>query len=178
MSKKLKILTTDNLSEQQILKTISLPVELVGKNKDNLHQMVDQIIRAIQSESYSLGLSAVQIGLLKRIFVINLRLFPNIKREILKLSKYSMKNNFLIVINPVILETSLEKVSFNEGCLSIPNKEVVVSRHKRIRVSFEDCNQNKISLWLEDGMSVIFQHELDHLNGKLMIDYINLNFAY
>jgi len=175
MSKKLSILTTSNPADKEILRTVSLPVDFHGRNKDNYHQIVDQMIKALQCKPYSLGLSAVQIGLLKRIFVINLKTFPKVKKEVLHLSKYSIKNNFLIVINPVILEKSLEKVHFYEGCFSIPNKEILVSRPKRILVSFQDCKQNQISLWLEDGMSIIFQHELDHLDGKLMTDYINLS---
>ena len=100
------------------------------------------------------GLSAVQVGRLERIII------------------YEKKEGvFIAMVNPVIKKSS-GHISMTEGCLSLPNKEVVVSRSKEIIVSFQDGRGNHKVKKLVDLKAVIVQHEIDHLKGKLIIDYV------
>jgi len=118
-------------------------------------------------EKYNLragwGLSAVQVGLLKRIFVIVEETEPE------KFKNY-------IVINPKILSHSEEKiyVGEGEGCLSV-NREVngIVPRYARITINAYDLNGNPYELRVREDVAIAFQHEIDHLNGILFIDHID-----
>ena len=120
-----------------------------------------------EREKYDLragmGLSAVQIGVLKRIFVI-----------VEEVEKEKFKN--YIVINPKILSYSEEQiyVGEGEGCLSI-NREVegIVPRYARITVEAYDMDGNKYTIRVREDISIAFQHEIDHLNGILFIDHID-----
>lgn len=110
-----------------------------------------------------MGLSAVQIGVLKRIFVV-----------VEEKEKGTFKN--YIVINPKIESYSEEKiyVGEGEGCLSI-NREVegIVPRYARMTVSAYDENGKKYDIRVREDISIAFQHEIDHLNGILFTDRID-----
>lgn len=120
-----------------------------------------------ERERYNLragmGLSAVQIGVLKRIFVV-----------VEEKEKETFKN--YIVINPKIESYSEEKiyVGEGEGCLSI-NREVegIVPRYARMTVSAYDENGKKYDIRVREDISIAFQHEIDHLNGILFTDKID-----
>jgi len=110
-----------------------------------------------------MGLSAVQVGVLKRIFVIVEEMEPG------KFKNY-------IIINPKILSHSEEKiyVGEGEGCLSI-NREVIgiVPRYARMTVSAKDIDGNEFEIRVREDIAIAFQHEIDHLNGILFIDKID-----
>ena len=118
-------------------------------------------------EKYNLrpgmGLSFVQIGILKRIFVISEEL------EDKTFKRY-------ILINPKIISQSEEMiyVGEGEGCLSI-NREVtgIVPRHARITVEAYDVDGNKFTIRVREDIAIAFQHEMDHLNGILFVDRID-----
>lgn len=124
------------------------------------------------SEKYDLragmGLSFVQIGILKRIFVISEELEKG------KFKRY-------VVINPKIISKSTELiyVGEGEGCLSV-NREVegIVPRYARITVSAYDENGNPFTIRVREDISVAFQHEIDHLDGILFVDKIDKNNPY
>lgn len=100
------------------------------------------------------GLSAIQINEHKRIIAI----------------KPDKEKPATVMINPVILETSEEMVESDEACLSLPGLYGKVKRHKEIKVSFTDLNNNTIEGLLYDLESFIVQHEVDHLNLILFTD--------
>ena len=120
-----------------------------------------------EREKYDLragmGLSACQIGVMKRIFVI----VEEVEEE--KFRNY-------IVINPKILSYSEEEifVGEGEGCLSV-NREVegIVPRHARITVEAYDMDGKKYTIRVREDIAIAFQHEIDHLNGILFIDRID-----
>ena len=124
------------------------------------------------SEKYNLrpgmGLSFIQLGIPKRIFVISEEISEG-------------KFNRYIVINPKIISKSEELiyVGEGEGCLSI-NREVegIVPRCARITVEAYDENGNLFNIRVREDMSVAFQHEIDHLNGILFIDHIDKKNPY
>lgn len=99
-----------------------------------------------------LGLAGPQIGVLKRIFVYDLGEGPQ------------------TMINPEIVWSSEEMVEDTEGCLSIPGHEMSVSRAAKIRIEGYDLDGNKKEIEAEGLTARVFQHEMDHLNGVMIID--------
>ena len=105
------------------------------------------------------GLAAPQIGINKRIFVMDC----NDGQE---------KREYVIVINPEVISSSEELKTYKEGCLSIPEITEEVVRPEKVKVNYEDLS-GKLKTEKLDGLwATCFQHELDHLNGKLFIDYL------
>ena len=115
-------------------------------------------------------MSAVQIGVLKRIIVI--------VQEIYDEEEEGGKQQFdsYIMINPKIISNSQEKiyVEDGEGCLSI-NRETtgIVPRYARVTVEGYDMDGNKYKVRAREELAIAFQHEIDHLNGILFIDHID-----
>ena len=143
---------------------------LSKEDKKMIQDMIDYLtLSQIESEreKYDLragmGLSAVQIGVLKRIFVV-----------VEEVEKEKFKN--YILINPKIESYSEEMiyVGEGEGCLSI-NREVegIVPRYARMTVSAYDMDGNKYEIRVREDISIAFQHEIDHLNGILFVDRID-----
>ena len=156
-----------------ISKEVSFPLDDKTKKviKDSLEMLrLSQIDE--EAEKYDLrpgmGLSLIQLGIAKRIFVICYEVDEG------KFEDY-------IVINPKILTESEEMiyVEEGEGCLSI-NRPIdgIVPRHARIKVEYYDENGNKINKRFREELAVVFQHELDHLNGKLFYDRIDKKNPY
>lgn len=110
-----------------------------------------------------MGLSAIQVGINKRIFVI-----------VLEVDEGEFEN--YIFINPKIISHSEEKIYVDggEGCLSI-NRETkgIVPRYARLNAEYYDINGNKKKMRLREELSIAFQHEYDHLDGILFIDKID-----
>ena len=121
------------------------------------------------SEKYDLrpgmGLSAIQLGIAKRYFVVVDEVAPQ------KFENY-------ILINPKLISNSMEKiyVEAGEGCLSV-NREIegIVPRYARVTFEGYDVEGRKIQVRAREELAICFQHELDHLNGILFIDHINKN---
>ena len=107
-----------------------------------------------------IGLAASQIGVISQIFVMDCAL----KEE---------KPNPLVFINPIVSWSSEETFTHNEGCLSIPEQYDDVTRPAVVRVSYQNLD-GKASKSLCEGIeATCVQHEIDHLNGKLFIDYLS-----
>ena len=107
-------------------------------------------------ESKGVGLAAPQVGINQQIFVADVGDGP------------------IVVVNPKILKKK-GSVSHEEGCLSIPGVTVKVKRPEKIVVQYLDQNSQPVERELSDLLARVFQHESDHLNGKLIIDYANLS---
>ena len=156
-----------------ISKEVTFPLDDKTKKviKDSLEMLrLSQIEE--EAEKYDLrpgmGLSLIQLGIAKRIFVICYEVDDG------EFEDY-------VVINPKILTESEEMiyVEEGEGCLSI-NRPIdgIVPRHARIKVEYYDENGNKINKRFREELAVVFQHELDHLNGKLFYDRIDKKNPY
>ncbi|MDH3004470.1 MAG: peptide deformylase [Candidatus Shikimatogenerans sp. JK-2022] len=100
-----------------------------------------------------IGLSAPQIG-------------KNIKLFIIYINKKKM-----IFINPKILNYNKKKILFKEGCLSLPNIYINVLRYKILKIQYYNKNWIKKIKIIKNLLSIVFQHEYDHLKGKLILDY-------
>ena len=123
---------------------------LVNLSKDLIDTMYD---------ADGVGLAAPQIGINKRIFVMDC-------------SSENEEKDCRVVINPEIEQASEELGSYKEGCLSIPGITEEISRPKVIKVLYQDLNGVLQRDTYDDLWSICFQHELDHLNGKLFIDHL------
>ena len=160
----IKILDENNKILRQKSTDVTFPLD------DNLKQLIDDSLTYLEMsqmdeymEKYDLragmGLSFVQIGILKRIFVISEELEDG------SFKRYTL-------INPKVISKSEELiyVGEGEGCLSV-NRPVdgIVPRHARITVEAYDIDGNKFTIRVREDIAVAFQHELDHLDGILFI---------
>ena len=153
---------------RNISKEVKFPLD--EKTKNTISETID-MLRASQideeAKKYNLrpgmGLSAIQVGIDKRIFVI-----------VYEYEEGKFEN--YVFINPKLLSTSEELIYVDggEGCLSI-NREIegIVPRNARIKAEYYDMNGNKQIIRLREELSIAFQHELDHLNGILFYDRID-----
>lgn len=168
MSMKLKIVKDDN----PIMRKKSLPVELPLSNKDKetLDAMIDYLKRS-QDEEYAkkhniqagVGMAAIQVGVLKRMFVI----YYPVEDEIVQYQ----------LVNPQIIETSVKKCALEagEGCLSVPDHhEGLVHRYYKIKMKAYDALRGEDIVISAMGYdAIVLQHEYDHLEGKFYYDRIN-----
>ena len=139
-----------------LLRQVSQPVEQVGEpEKELMNDMLETMYAA-----NGIGLAAIQIGVPKRIIVMDLS-----KEENKKLPMY--------FANPVITKKNNEKKTYEEGCLSVPNQFAEIDRPSKCEVEYLDYNGNKQNLQAESLLATCIQHEIDHLEGILFIDYLS-----
>ena len=147
-----KILTEPN----EVLRQISKSVEKVGKEEQKL---MDDMLDTMYSAN-GIGLAAIQIGIPKRIIVMDL-------------SKDEKKKEPRYFVNPKIKNKDSHKSTYEEGCLSVPNQFAEIDRPKRCDVEYLDYNGEKKLLKAEGLLATCIQHEMDHLEGILFIDYLS-----
>ena len=107
------------------------------------------------------GLAAPQVGLRYRMFVMDVESRVNAKR-----------GNLQVFINPEVIEASPEFIRMEEGCLSMPGLKPRITRHQRVRVRSYTRKGRKAERWLDGWHARVFLHELDHLDGKTMLDRV------
>ncbi len=146
------ILTEPN----KILRQVSKPVERVGKEEQKL---MNDMLETMYSAN-GIGLAAIQIGVPKRIIVMDIRKDEN-KREP------------MFFVNPVIKNKDELKSTYEEGCLSVPNQFAEIDRPKKCEVEYLDYYGEKKILKAEGLLATCIQHEMDHLEGILFIDYLS-----
>ncbi|MBD1137857.1 peptide deformylase [Pelagibacterales bacterium SAG-MED43] len=140
----------------EILKKISEPIEKVGVNEKKL---IDDLFETMYN-SNGIGLAAVQVGILKRVLVIDV-------------SSKEDKKKPMCFINPTIKKLSDEMSVYEEGCLSIPDTFIEIQRPKICEIEYVDID-GKINIKQFDGLlSTCVQHEINHLDGKLIIDHLS-----
>ncbi len=140
----------------EILKKVSEPIEKIGVNEKKL---IDNLFDTMYN-SNGIGLAAVQIGILKRILVVDV-------------SNKDEKNQPIVLVNPVIKNLSDEKSIYEEGCLSIPETFVEIERPKICEVEYINEKGSKKILKCDGLLSTCVQHEINHLDGKLIIDHLS-----
>ena len=140
----------------EILKKVSEPIEKIGVNEKKL---IDNLFDTMYN-SNGIGLAAVQIGVLKRILVVDV-------------SNKDEKNQPIVLVNPVIKNLSDEKSIYEEGCLSIPETFVEIERPKICEVEYINEKGSKKILKCDGLLSTCIQHEINHLDGKLIIDHLS-----
>jgi len=140
----------------KILRQKSLPVEEIGREEQRL---MDDMLETMY-EAKGIGLAAIQIGVPKRIIVMDI-------------SKNDEKNNPMYFVNPLIKNKISETSTYEEGCLSVPNFFAEVDRPKKCEVEYLDYNGKKELLKAEGLLATCIQHEMDHLEGILFIDHLS-----
>jgi peptide deformylase len=142
------------------LRRISETVEHIT---DEIRRLSEDMLDTMQAEA-GCGLAAPQVGVLKRVFVINEAFCRNPEKE-----DYSP----LTLINPQIVAASTEMQTFDEGCLSLPDISVPVTRPAVIRMRYLSLEGQTEEIEATGLLSVCLQHELDHLQGVLTLDYLD-----
>ena len=151
-----------NEEETRILRTPStdLPIPLSREAKNQIQTLID----AFLERDDALGLAAPQIGINRRIVIFRNKGFDE--------EGWSKKeNDYDLLINPRITQARGDLVKGSEGCLSCPDVQVDVNRFPEIKVRACDRHGNRISKRYTDFLARVAQHELDHLEGRLIVDY-------
>lgn len=139
-----------------LLKQVSEPVATVD---DAVRKLADDMLETMY-DAPGIGLAAIQIGVPRRLLVIDV-------------SKEGEEKQPLVVINPTILKSSDERSVYEEGCLSIPDYYAEVERPATLTVEFVDRDGKMQTIDADGLLATCLQHEIDHLNGTLFIDHIS-----
>ena len=146
------ILTEPN----KLLRQVSEPVNKVGKEEQKL---MDDMLETMYSAN-GIGLAAIQIGVPKRIIVMDI-------------SKDDNKKEPRYFVNPIIRNKDTLKSTYEEGCLSVPDQFAEINRPKKCDVEYLDYYGERKILKAEGLLATCIQHEMDHLEGILFIDYLS-----
>lgn len=146
-----------------VLQVLQYPDERLRKVAASVQQ-VDDAIRRIIDDMFDtmyaeegIGLAATQVDIHQRIIVMDIS---------------ESRDNQLVLINPELLEKSGED-GIEEGCLSIPGVRALVTRAAEVKICALDRNGNPFELEAKELLAICIQHEMDHLMGKLFIDYLS-----
>ena len=146
------ILTEPN----KLLRQVSKPVEKVTTETQKL---MDDMLETMYAAN-GIGLAAIQIGVPQRIIVMDLNKDPEKKEP-----RY--------FVNPIIKNKDPKKATYEEGCLSVPNQFAEIDRPSQCDVEYLDYNGKKKILHADGLLATCIQHEMDHLEGILFIDYLS-----
>jgi len=139
-----------------VLREVCAPVETID---DEVRALADDMLETMY-DAPGIGLAASQIGILKRLFVLDV-------------AKEDAPKEPMVFINPKIVWSSEETSVYQEGCLSIPEYYEGVERPAEVTVQFQNREGADQEIKADGLLSTCIQHELDHLNGKLFIDYLS-----
>jgi peptide deformylase len=141
-------------------KSAEVPAPLDKESREMIKTLIDSFLARDDAS----GLAAPQIGISKRIVVFRKKSFGEGR-------KIKSLDEFEVLINPRITQARGEKVMMTEGCLSCPEIQVEISRFPEIKVRALNEKGEKINKKYVDYVARVVQHELDHLDGKLIVDY-------
>ena len=147
-----RILTEPNI----ILRQKSLPVEAVDKD---LQILMDDMLETMYAAP-GIGLAAIQVGVAKRVIVMDI-------------AQKDGPKNPMFFINPEIIEKSNNNSTYEEGCLSVPGQFAEIERPDKCHVKYLDYSGKKQEIKAEGMLATCIQHEMDHLEGILFIDYLS-----
>ncbi len=137
------------------LRTVAKAVEKVD---DSLKELTEDMLETMY-EGSGIGLAATQVDVHKRVIVVDIS---------------EKKDEPLVLINPVLNKViDPELKTYSEGCLSVPGFYEELERPSEIEISFQDVNGQDHTLIANGLLSVVVQHEMDHLEGKMMVDSIS-----
>jgi len=148
----LPIVTVPDRRLRETCKTVA---QVTDEHRQQLADMLETMYKAP-----GIGLAGPQVGIMERILVLD----PADEGEEPQPFK---------IINPEIVWSSEEKSSFNEGCLSIPEQYAEIERPAKVAVKFLDEEGKSHEIECEGMLATVIQHEMDHLNGVLFVDYLS-----
>ena len=132
---------------------------LIENVDDQVRRLMDDMLLTMY-EAPGIGLAAVQVGILKRVIVIDI-------------SKDDQKKKPMFFVNPKITHKSKKTSVYEEGCLSLPGHFAEIERPSECHVNYIDYNGREKELKADGLLATCLQHEIDHLNGILFIDYLS-----
>ena len=147
-----EILTEPNA----ILREKSLNVDMVDKD---LQKLMDDMLETMYAAP-GIGLAAIQIGIPKRVIILDI-------------DQKEGKKNPMFFVNPEIIEKSENSSTYEEGCLSVPGQFAEITRPEKCFVKYLDYYGQKKEIKAEGMLATCIQHEIDHLEGILFIDYLS-----
>ena len=147
-----QILTEPN----KILREKSLPVEKVDSD---LQKLMDDMLETMYSAP-GIGLAAIQVGVPKRVIVIDI-------------APKDQPKNPMYFVNPIIISKSKDNSIYEEGCLSVPGQFAEIQRPEKCKVKYLDYHGQPKEIIAEGMLATCIQHEIDHLEGILFIDYLS-----
>ena len=131
----------------------------VDKVDNNIRVLMDDMLDTMYAAP-GIGLAAIQVGVPKRVIVIDL-------------SKDNEKKQPMFFVNPEVISTSNKDATYEEGCLSVPNQFAEIDRPDKCDLKYLDYNGKEQLLKAEGLLATCIQHEMDHLEGVLFIDYLS-----
>ena len=143
------------------LRTISKPVAGVD---DDLRRLMDDMVETMY-DAPGIGLAAIQVGVPKRVLVIDLQEEADAEGKPVR--------NPRCFVNPEIVWHSDDAITYNEGCLSVPEMYAEVDRPERIRATWLDYDGQPHEEEIDGLLATCLQHEMDHLEGILFIDHLS-----
>jgi len=144
------------IEPNKLLRQVSKSVDKVG---DEERTLMDDMLDTMY-EAPGIGLAAIQIGVPKRIIVMDI-------------SRDENKKEPMYFVNPIIKNKNKEKVRYEEGCLSVPDQFAEIERPNACEVEYLDYDGKKQLLKADGLLATCIQHEMDHLEGILFIDYLS-----
>ena len=144
------------IEPNKLLRQVSESIEKIG---DEERALMDDMLETMY-EAPGIGLAAIQIGVPIRIIVMDI-------------SRDENKKEPRFFVNPVIKNKNKEMAKYEEGCLSVPDQFAEIERPKACEVEYLDYNGKKQLLKAEGLLATCIQHEMDHLEGILFIDYLS-----
>ncbi len=133
--------------------------DALEKVDDNVRKLMEEMLETMYAAP-GIGLAAIQIGILKRVVVIDI-------------SKDQEQKSPLFLVNPEIIQKSKTTSVYEEGCLSLPGQFAEIERPAECFIKYIDFNGKQKELKADGLLSTCIQHEVDHLDGKLFIDYLS-----
>jgi peptide deformylase len=159
-----------------LLKKVSKPVEKVD---DELRKFMDQMLATMYADK-GVGLAAVQVGVLKRVLVMDVEY--NIEEEECDGNHHHGHHHHhhkisnqkpMFLVNPEIISCSKDQSVYYEGCLSFPEMRADITRPQKVKVKYLDYNGKEQILEADGLLATCVQHEIDHLNGITFIDHLS-----
>ena len=147
-----EILTEPN----RVLRQKSLPVEKVD---EDLRKLIDDMFETMYAAP-GIGLAAIQVGVPKRVIVLDI-------------AQKEGKKNPMCFVNPEIIDKSKNNSTYEEGCLSVPGQFAEIDRPDQCYVKYLDYNGEPKEIKATGMLATCIQHEMDHLEGILFIDYLS-----
>ncbi len=155
----MRVLKITNTQDSLLLRTKSFPVKVDTTNQV-LMTFIDRLYATVRdSISLGVGIAAPQVGIQKNIIIVQ---------------RFDKENfPFEVYFNPEIIEYSNKKQPCLEGCLSIPKRrDTTYNRSQTIMIKYDQLNKKRVKEYVSGFTAVIFQHEIDHLNGILYLDHL------
>ena len=142
---------------------------LVEKVDEDLQKLMDDMLETMYAAP-GIGLAAIQVGVPKRVIVLDIGWRDKSESQN---DKREERRNPMYFVNPEIIEKSLNNSTYEEGCLSVPGQFAEINRPDKCHVKYLDYHGQAKEIKVEGMLATCIQHEIDHLEGILFIDYLS-----